>query len=70
MCTTASSFLDAEGVGEGVFETTWRQTGEKEIKQMENTCSDIQVMAKDRQMWKDYAASLYPMHQRVFGISE
>ena len=30
---------------EGVFKPTWRRTVEKEMKQMENTSSDIQGLA-------------------------
>ena len=38
---------------------TWRRTMEKEMKQMGKTWSSIQVMAKDRQMWRDYVATLH-----------
>lgn len=37
---------------------TWRRTVETEMKQIVETWHGIQVMSKDRQMWKGYVAAL------------
>ena len=47
----------------------WRRTVEKEMKQMGKTWNSIQVMAKNRQVWRDF--TLLPYTPRgVMGISE
>jgi len=45
-----------ESEGRGRPKTMWWWTVGKEKNQMEKTWSGIQVMAKDRQMCKDYVA--------------
>ena len=37
---------------------TWRQTVEKEIKEMGKTWEGIKFMARDRQMWREQVAAL------------
>ena len=36
----------------------WRQTVEKEIKEMEKTWGGIKLMARDRQMWRQHVAAI------------
>ena len=38
---------------------TWRRTVEKEIKEMGKTWGVIQLMTRDRHMWREYIAALH-----------
>ena len=43
----------------GSPQDTWRQTVEKEIKEMGKTWEGIKFMARDRQMWREHVAALH-----------
>ena len=39
--------------------TTWRRTVEKGLRELKYSWSAIEKLAKDRQRWKDFVASLH-----------